>query len=189
MTYTYTIKKDQKISIDIWPHLLGPGKMVCYRDQSCTGKEATMKTLEVFLDPDKEEMYFMLDGEIKYFNDYDFLPLEELIKKFHQGVSCQDFLATLLRESEDIGFISSSDIYPFNAFRGEVLIPYETEEKLKTKWEHKILLQHPSGVIGELFTSDLFDALCDGSVRLLSRKTYKKGETAAKTLEKRFEPR
>lgn len=186
MTYTYTLSNNQKISMDIWPNLLGLGKKVCYRDQTCTGKESTMKTLEVLMDPDSKEMFFELDGELKSFADFDYLPLDELIKKIHKGaltrgeITRDQFVATLLKESGNIGFVFPAYEHgPVRRIFGLV----ENEESSRDNWANKITLRS-GGLMSELYTSDIFRDLCAGNLKLVNINPTLERQSLGRTLAK-----
>lgn len=179
MTYRYTLRSGKVILINFCEHFLCSDRQMSYCVLPNKDFSSPNGAVKVLVDKEAAKRgvfdpYFEIDGERRSFSHYDYLTIDQLIKKIHQGaltkgeVDRDQFMATLLKESDNIGFVFVNAKYPFDEALGEVFVPVETDKFSKVDWEFKVPLQHGE-ILGEIFTSDLFRCLCDGTVKLVDR--------------------
>ena len=168
MTCRYTLN-NKTIIMNICERFLEPGKEVCYHLDSDRDSYSHRNVVEVLIDEETDKPYFEIGDEQRYFSDYDYLPLDEFIKKVHKGalsrgeIDRDQFVATLLKEMGSIGFVFSED-------PEQIFSPLWLEELKDKDLELKMSLINYGGMVVEVFTADLFRSLLDGSAKVVNRE-------------------
>ena len=169
MTCKYTLKNGQTIFMDICERFLEVGKEICYRHREDKAIDPANKILRVLIDEITGKPYFVFEGERIYFSDYDYLSIEEFIYMAKHGaltkgqINYQDFVATLFKGCNNIGFVFFDDDH--DKIRG-IYEPVIPEEGNISNWENLIDLQN-GDTVEHFFTRDLFRLLCQGEVKIV----------------------
>ena len=187
----YTLKNGR--TIRCWYNDLG--YFTVYTDDN-SGKEEY--TLEFdFHDEDPTVVYY---GETIHINEFNYMPLEELIEKVEEGIRIndrwvarhEDALATLMKESDRIGFVM--EVECFNTIipglgiglKGSgspkvecLMVPFEDRWN-KKDWHYKVELRPDNEnlrpMVGRetLYFSDLWDSVTRGVwIKLVDREKWR----------------
>lgn len=202
----YTFKSGRKISVDninIKYSDLAKGPRALPYYEWASGKEiAELKQMTIFFEEGTNKPYFEFDGEIKFLDDYDYFTVAELAEILELNpttiIYYDQFLATILRDTDDVAFIPNSygpNFMEPTTVLEAILVPIETKNNPKSKWSYKIpLMQRTNSgktiiVEHQAYTLDMIGNLVNRKTRLVSKKKYLEENKRPVLLEKIFGPK
>ena len=197
---TYTLASGKKIYVYLWDDTL---KGYNYRKSTSgyyknldwsNGKEFNINILK----GENNRLYFEIDGEKKYFNDYEYKKIDELLNDFafnREKLTNADFIATFMKDTENVGFLtnlSKNDyIVPDTAISistdyeneyNKILCVLTTKDYDKSFWSYKVTLEAENSELNKIYASeivhltDLVWAIKRGVIELVNKNEYKKLE-------------
>lgn len=195
----YKLKNGQKISAFLWNDII---KGEHFRDTtSCysfteEGSIDSSNEFDVNIKKDEnEKLFFEFNGEKIKFEDFEFMTVDQLIEKLSlnedkSAIREDDFLATFLKDTDNVGVIDKLDEYDkfarcfgigltsSNSNKKECLcVPTERRYE-KYDWSYKVTLEAADEDIRvdyaykSYYFSDLVSLIKDGHIKLVNRNTY-----------------
>lgn len=208
----YTLKTGEKIAVFLWNDILNNDSHrseTTYRkilpDGSYSDKEYKLK---IKYDYEKLKLYFVINGQKIYFEDFEFLPVDKLVEKIKNrtdrwSVKDDELMATLIKDTDNVGII-------FQLRKYETIIPYlgvaivsdDNKQKIlcipteryykKSSWSYKVTLEAKDEEMRKLFSneniyfSDLWSLIMEGKVELVNKNTYIEHQELETSKEKGF---
>jgi|GEM_PF-3083783 len=195
----YKLKNGQKISVFLWSDII---KGEQFRDYtSCypmieEGNIDISNELNVYIKKDEnEKLFFEFNGEKIKFEDFEFMTVDQLIEKLSLSedkseVREDDFIATFLKDTDNVGLIDKLDEYDkfarcfgigLTSSTGNtkecLCVPTERRYE-KYDWSYKVTLEAADEdkridyAYKNYYFSDLVSLIKDGHIKLVNRNTY-----------------
>lgn len=151
--------------------------------------------LNIKKDYQNSKLYFVINGEKIYFEDFEFTPAAELVEKISNradknAVRQDEILATLIKDGDNIEVVFSLDekeiilpdflmalINPDN--KKEVLCVFSEKRYKKYEWAYKIGVEAKDPLIrmfcypgGTYYIEDFCSLVMEGHIKLINKGTY-----------------
>lgn len=201
MTGTFTLSDGNIIQAFLWQDLLEGEtyrKYIEIRKKNKDGKWSSKESkLPVRKDKETGGVFFNYNGEKLYCNNFNFMTVDQLIEKVNEGLESNDrwhvrddeILATFLKDTENLGFVTKLPVY-------DVIIPcmglgLTSDKKVdvmcvprvdgrypKNNWGYKITLEaenkelHESVASETYYMCDLCSSIKSGYVKVVNRNAY-----------------
>lgn len=147
---------------------------------------------------DNYGIYILWNKKKVYLNDFDYEPIDRLVKRIEDGVAKQDrwavfedeILATFLKENDKVGIIYNAPVIDtYMPMMGLVMYGDKTtptlcvlseKEYKKSSWSYKVTLKPENieackRIISQNFyTSDLWSMIMSGIIKIVNIDKYKK---------------
>lgn len=202
----YTLKNGSRIYVFLWDDILKGydyRKTTTLYNVSENGNILYNNEQKIKIQKDKNnELFFEIDGEKKYFNDFDYYDVDELIKKLYENsskIKPDDIAATFMKDTSNVGIfcvlptvdflIPDMAISIFTVDSPEkVLCHLSDKDYEKHLWSYKVTIEVADPELKDLYgtqivyTSDLTNAIKFGIVDLVNINDYKKEKEPEKVL-------
>lgn len=185
MVVKYTLKTGALISIFLWDDIYEGDiwrKFVEVQSLKPFFKHEIRKTM---YKDNTGRVYFMWNRERIYVDSFNFMPVDELINNIDEAIE-YDFLATLLKDTDNIGFfvdlaivdtiVPSMGIGISSGKENRFFcIPEETSRYQKKNWSYKVHVTpydkslRPFVQSRDFYLSDLWSLIKSGNIKLVNK--------------------
>lgn len=197
MRANYTMKNGDIVKIFLYNDMLDSQNAFLRTNATYQiNNEKKEKHLDIFFDEKLKKKYFQLKGERKYFDDFDYIPYEELVSQIKSGninawLEYDKILATFLREPEKICVLLDTDIPDTilpnfgismcgnNRIR-TIMVPYLEGRYKMSDWHYKISFTSVFEPLRNISTystyyfPDFSSLIRDGHIELVNKEDIMK---------------
>ncbi len=209
METIYTLNNGKKVLVS-WKEYTQPGDIFArYHELREDGSYCNPTSRRIKLQKERKtnRIYFVMNGEKKYVDEFDYDPVDTLIERINNSKSTDDLkdceiLATFLKDTDNVGLILQLvacswiledgqliPLCPKHVYSDPMLcVPTERNYK-KRNWYEAITLEPENRELRNRFLEDnyLFKDFClqlrDGIIKLVNKNKYK-DENNSKVLRK-----